>query len=44
MILAMIGSFGFLAAMSVGWAWLEARHERPADTTFPIEGQERLTG
>ena len=27
-ILALIGSVGFLLAMSVGWSWLEARHER----------------
>jgi hypothetical protein len=28
MILALIGSVGFLLVMSVGWSWLEARHER----------------
>jgi hypothetical protein len=28
MILAIIGSVGFLLVMSVGWSWLEARHER----------------
>jgi hypothetical protein len=28
MILALIGSVGFLLAMSVGWSWLEARQER----------------
>ena len=28
MVLALIGSVGFLLAMTVGWSWLEARHER----------------
>jgi hypothetical protein len=28
MVLALIGSVGFLLVMSVGWSWLEARHER----------------
>jgi hypothetical protein len=28
MIVAIIGSVGFLLAVSVGWSWLEARHER----------------
>jgi hypothetical protein len=27
MVLALIGSLGFLLAMTVGWSWMESRHQ-----------------